>query len=118
MSKSYLCSSSAIRLPSPRPYKPRSWSDGPHWERDAAGAVCIDDRGGYQFRLFPSGEENPPLFTMDGIPLYKWDGQAVQMRTEAEIAEDRDTMPELQPSTQEQLRADVDFLTALQGVSL
>ena len=55
---------------------------------------------------------------MDGIPLYKWDGQAVQLRAEAEIAEDRDAMPELQPSTQEQLRADVDFLTALQGVSL
>ena len=24
--------------------------------------ICINERGGYQFRLFPTGEENPLLF--------------------------------------------------------
>ncbi len=65
------------------------WSDGPHPDRDTAGAICINEQGGYQFRLFPGGEENPALYTMDGIPLYRWDGtQAVRRRSE-EIEADR-----------------------------
>ena len=79
------------------------WSDGPHPARDTTGAICINEQGGYQFRLiysagfvgdaeFPSiceSEENPPLYNEDGIPLYKWgDGVAI-MRTEEEIAADR-----------------------------
>lgn len=64
------------------------WSDGPHRGRPMDGAICINEEGGYQFRLWPGGEENPPLCTMDGIPLYRWDGEAVIPRTEAEIAAD------------------------------
>lgn len=94
------------------------WSDGPHPERDAAGAVCINEQGGYQFRLFPGGEENPPLYDMDGIPLYKWDGEWVATRSEEEISADRAAIPAPPPSAQEQLRADVDFLAAIQGVTL
>lgn len=94
------------------------WSDGPHPERDTDGAVCINEQGGYQFRLYPRGEENPPLYTMDGIPLYRWDGEAVQTRTQEEIDADRAAIPEPPPSAQEQLRADVDFLAAMQGVVL
>ena len=95
-----------------------AWSDGPLPNRDTAGAICINEQGGYQFRLFPGGEENPPLYTMDGIPHYRWDGEAVVPRTEEEIAADRAAIPEPPPSPQEQLRADVDFLAAMQGVSL
>ena len=94
------------------------WSDGPLPDRDTAGAICINEEGGYQFRLLPGGEENPPLYTMDGIPLYKWDGEQAIPRTEEEIAADRAAIPEPPPSPQEQLRADVDFLAAMQGVSL
>ena len=94
------------------------WSDGPHPNRDTADAVCFNEQGGYQFRLFPGGEENPALYTMDGIPLYRWDGQTVQLRADEEIGADRTAIPEPPPSEQEQLRADVDFLAALQGVSL
>ncbi len=94
------------------------WSDGPHPDRDTADAVCFNEQGGYQFRLFPGGEENPALYTMDGIPLYRWDGQTVQLRADEEIGADRTAIPEPPPTAQEQLRADVDFLAALQGVSL
>ena len=76
------------------------WSDGPHPEKDTAGAVCIDEQGGYQFRLFPGGEENPALYTMDGIPLYRWDGQAVQLRADEEIGADRTAIPEPPPTCQ------------------
>lgn len=65
------------------------WSDGPHPERDAAGAICINEQCGYQFRLFSGGEENPPLRTVDGVPLYKWDGSQIVPRTEEELAADR-----------------------------
>lgn len=65
------------------------WSDGPHPNRDTSGAICINDQGGYQFRLWPGGEENPSLFAEDGIPLYKWDSSKVMPRTEEELAVDR-----------------------------
>ena len=69
------------------------WSDGPHRDRSTDGAICINAEGGYQFRLRPGSEENPPLHTMDGIPLYRWDGEQVVARTEAEIAADRAALP-------------------------
>lgn len=65
------------------------WSDGPHRGRDTAGAVLLTDQGGYQFRLDPEGEENPALFTGEGIPLYRWDGERIVPRWEAEIAQER-----------------------------
>lgn len=94
------------------------WSDGPNAGRDTDGAICINEQGGYQFRLSPDGEENPSLYTMDGIPLYKWDGQSVQLRTEAEIAADRAAIPAPPPSEMERLRADIDFLAAMGGLAL
>ena len=79
------------------------WSDGPHPEMDTSDAICINEQGGYQFRLFPGREENPPLYTMDGIPLYRWDGEQVVSRTEEEIAADRAAIPKPPPSEQEDL---------------
>jgi len=94
------------------------WSNGPFPDRDATDAICIEEQGGYQFRLFPGGEENPALYTEDGVPLYRWDGETVISRTAEEIQADLAAIPEPLPSEQERLRADVDFLAALQGVSL
>ena len=65
------------------------WSDGPHPGRDATGAICINEQGGYQFRLFPGGEENPPLYGMDGIPLWRWNGEKILLRATDEIEADR-----------------------------
>ena len=55
---------------------------------------------------------------MDGIPLYHWDREQAVPRTEADINADREAIPAPPPSPQEQLRADVDFLAAMQGVML
>lgn len=65
------------------------WSDGPHRDRDTNGTICINEKGGYQFRLFPGGEENPSLTTIDGVPLYRWDGKKAVQRADEEITEDR-----------------------------
>ena len=107
------------------------WSDGPHSQRQTTDqSVLLTDQGGYQFRLpvseiEPSGEisrimseENPSLWTMDGIPLYRYEDGEVLPRTEEEIAADRAAIPEPPPTAQEQLRADVDFLAALGGIEL
>lgn len=77
------------------------WSNGPHPERDIADAICINEKGGYQFRLSAVGKENPPLHTMDGIPLYRWNGKQIIPRTEEEIAADRTAMSKPSLSAQE-----------------
>ena len=60
--------------------------------------ICINEQGGYRFRLFPNGEENPCLFDWNGmIPLYKYEGGKVVKRTEEEIEADRAEIPEEEP---------------------
>lgn len=81
------------------------WSDGPHPEKDIENAVCVNEHGGYQFCLHSGGDENPLLHTFDGIPLYKWNGQSVQNRTEDEITADRSSIPAPPPTPQEDLMA-------------
>lgn len=66
------------------------WSDGVSpgkvlTEND----ICIREDGGYQFRLYPDGEENPPLTDADGIPLYQWSGRGIVSRETAQISEER-----------------------------
>lgn len=60
------------------------WSDGPFSNRDTSQAICINKQGGYQFRLFPDGEENPALFSFDGAPLYKYEDDQVRSTNEIE----------------------------------
>ena len=85
---------------------------------DLTGWVQIDEGTGDKYNLcqvhyFPDG-----IYTEDGIPRYKLvDGQAVE-RTQEEIEADRAAIPAPPPTAQEQLRADVDFLAAMQGVAL
>lgn len=83
------------------------WSNGPHPERNTTGAVCINAQGGYQFRLWDGGEENPALYDWDGISLYQWDGEQVIKRTAEEIEADRAALPagEPAPTTEERLEA-------------
>jgi len=53
--------------------------------------ICINEEGGYQFRLIIGGElteENPPLFEGFDIPLYEWNGEVVR-RAESDLEADR-----------------------------
>lgn len=67
--------------------------------------ICINEEGGYQFRLFPDGWENPVLIDENRIALYKYDGGDVIKRTLEEIAEDIASLviPEPAPSTEERV---------------
>ncbi len=86
-----------------------AWSDGPFPDKETAGAICINEQGGYQFRLTADGEENPPLYTRDGIPLYKWDGEAVALRSREELEADRLAVPAPGPTEAERLEAQATY---------
>ena len=85
------------------------WSDGPHYDRDTTGATLLTDQGSYQFRLWADGEENPTLWTFpEKIPLYKWNGEVVERRTEEEIEAEKAEIPAPNPSPTAQ--EDVDAM--------
>lgn len=57
--------------------------------------ICISEKGGYQFRLFQDGEENPNLYEMDHmIPLYKYVRGSVLKRSAEEIEADIAALPD------------------------
>lgn len=90
-----------------------AFSDGPFPERSTDGYTQFG-KGGYQLRLFPpDGEENPCLYTIEGVPLYHWDGEKVTRRDDADIQAEIAQLPPPDPSPMEQLRADVDFALAM-----
>ena len=76
----------------------------------------IDEGTGDRYNLCQSHYFDGGLYTMDGIPRYRWDGSAAVLRTEEELDAERAARPEPEPTEQEQLRADVDFLLAMGGV--
>jgi hypothetical protein len=65
------------------------WSDGIFPHRETSDAICINEQGGYPFRLTPDGEENPALCSREGIPLYKYEDGSISRRTPEEIESDR-----------------------------
>ena len=86
------------------------FSDGFYQPSEAD--ICINEKGGYQFRLFPGGEENPPLYEWPcRIPLYKYENGEVVKRTEDEIGADIAALPvpEETPSQIDQIEAQVVY---------
>lgn len=70
--------------------------------------ICINEQGGYQFRLYPNGEENPTLFEWEHmIPLYKYENGEIVKRTMEEVEADRTaiTKPEPEPTADELINA-------------
>ncbi len=74
--------------------------------------ICINEQGGYQFRLSRSGEENPILREERGIPLYKYENGEIIRRALEEIAEDIAAIPAPAPTEDERRDAQI-FYTAM-----
>lgn len=74
------------------------------WIKIDEGSPC-DRLNLAQSHYFDGG-----LYTMDGIPRYKWDGSAAVLRTEEEMEADRAAIPEPKPSKTVEAR-----LTALEA---
>ena len=85
------------------------WSNGLFPDKPTEGAVCINEQGGYQFRLFPDGEENPALIDSDGVHLWKW-AEEVLPTTEEERTAERASFPQPEPGEEERLRQRVTEL--------
>ena len=60
--------------------------------------ILIDEGIGDKYNLCQSHYFEGGLYTVDGIPLYKWDGEQVVARGEDEIEADRAAIP-VQPIT-------------------
>ena len=85
---------------------------------DLSGWTYIDEGTGDRYNLCQSHYFDGGLYTHDGIPRYRWDGSKAILRTDEELDADRAAVPAPAPTAQEQLRADVDYIAAMTGVSL
>ena len=90
----------------------RGFSDD--FEQPDASAICICEDGGRHFEL--NGIINPPTMDLQGRYRYKLVDGAVVERTQEELEE----VPILvvPPTTEDQLRADVDYLAMIMEVNL
>ena len=77
---------------------------------DLAGWQEIDEGNGDRYNLCQSHYFDGGLYTMDGVPRYRWDGSAAVLRTEEELEADRAAILESKPS-----KTVEDRLTALEA---
>lgn len=77
---------------------------------DLAGRQEIDEGNGDRYNLCQSHYFDGGLYTIDGIPRYRWDGTQAVERTEEELKADRAAFPEPKPSKTVEAR-----LTALEA---
>ncbi len=86
------------------------WSDGPHPEKDTAGAVLENSKGQYQFRLVLEdglSEENPCLYSWEGVPLFSWNGSYAEKRPQEDIDEEISKIPPPPPTPLEVAQAKI-----------
>ena len=77
---------------------------------DLTDWTYIDEGTGDRYNLCQSHYFECGLYTMDGIPRYRWDGTQGVARTEEELDADRAAIPEPKPSKTVEAR-----LTALEA---
>ena len=63
----------------------------------------IDEGTGDRYNLCQSHYFDGGLYTMDGIPRYRWDGSAAVLRSEDEMEADRAARPAPPPTTGERI---------------
>lgn len=76
---------------------------------DLTGWVQIDEGCGDRFSLAQSHYLDGELYTMQGIPRYKYAGGVCVLRSEAEIAEDVAALPKPQPSQLDRVEAQATY---------
>ena len=70
---------------------------------DLTGWTEIDEGTGDKYNLCQSHYFAGGLYTMDGIPRYRWDGTQAVERTEEELEADRAARPAPPPTTDERI---------------
>ncbi len=79
---------------------------------DLTGWIYIDEGTGDRYNLCQTNYFDGSLYTLDGIPRYRWDGTQAIERTDEEIEADRAAIPAPPPNETEQLKAQVAALEA------
>ena len=77
---------------------------------DLTGWIEIDEGTGDKYNLCQSHYFDGGLYTVDGIPRYRWDGSAAVLRTDEELEADRAAIPDSKPS-----KTVEDRLTAMEA---
>ena len=77
---------------------------------DLTGWIEIDEGTGDKYNLCQSHYFDGGLYTMDGIPRYRWDGSTAILRTDEELEADRAELPNPETS-----KAIEDRLVALEA---
>ena len=77
---------------------------------DLTGWIEIDEGTGDKYNLCQSHYFDGGLYTEDGIPRYRWEGEKAVLRAEEELEADRAAIPEPKPSKTVEAR-----LTALEA---
>ena len=70
---------------------------------DLSGWLEIDEGNGDRYNLCQSHYFDGGLYTVDGIPRYRWDGTQAVERTEEEMEADRSARPAPPPTTDERI---------------
>ena len=76
---------------------------------DLTGWVLIDEGYGDRYSLAQSHYLDGGLYTMQGIPRYKYEGGVCVLRSEEELAADRDALPKPQPSQLDRVEAQATY---------
>lgn len=76
---------------------------------DLTGWVQIDEGYGDRFSLAQSHYLDGGLYTMQGIPRYKYEGGACVLRSEEELVADSDALPKPQPSQLDRVEAQATY---------
>ena len=77
---------------------------------DLTGWVLIEEGASCdRLNLAQSHYLDGGLYTMQGIPRYKYEGGVCVLRSEAELAADRDALPKPQPSQLDRVEAQATY---------
>ena len=69
--------------------------------KDLTGWTYIDEGNGDRYNLCQSHYFDGGLYTMDGLPRYRWDGSKAILRSEEELEADRAELPNPEPTNLE-----------------
>ena len=76
---------------------------------DLTGWIEIDEGTGDKYNLCQSHYFDGGLYTLDGLPRYKYENNTVTLRTEAELSADRANIPEPAPTQLDRVEAQVTY---------
>jgi hypothetical protein len=83
------------------------------FEQPQSTDICICEDGGRQFCLL--GQINPSLVNLEGIYLYKYENNQVELRTDAELKADATALPPQAPTIEDRIAAlEAGFATMME----